>query len=564
MTMTGSRILVECLVEQGIATVFGYPGGAVLNVYDELGRNKDRIRHILTTHEQGATHAADGFARSTGKPGVVIATSGPGATNLVTGIATAFMDSSPIVAITGNVPVSLLGKDSFQEVDITGITMPITKHNFLVKDVTVLAETLRQAFAIAVSGRPGPVLVDIAKDVTAANGEWEPDTPEAAARRLRTIAPRRPDRPSDAELERAAALLAGSRRPLLYVGGGVIQAGASDTMRTLAERLQIPVALSLMGHGALPSRHPLCTGMVGMHGTRASNMAVNRCDLLVAAGVRFSDRVVSNPAGFAKSASILHLDIDPAEINKNVQTSLSLVGDVRGTLEALLERLPPRAASEWNRDIESWKRERPASHEGLPSKIHPRLIMEEVHARAGDGAFITTEVGQHQMWTAQFYPFTRPRSFVSSGGLGTMGFGTGAAMGVQVANPEAQVVHIAGDGSFRMNCGELATIAHYGFPIIILVMNNGALGMVRQWQTMFYGKRLSQTTLDRPPDFVKLADAYGVDAWRATDVGSLRAALDAAFSRRAPALIDVSIDIDEMVLPMVPAGKAIHDQILQA
>jgi acetolactate synthase-1/2/3 large subunit len=564
MMMSGARILVECLVEQGVDTVFGYPGGAVLNIYDELGRNEDRVRHILTAHEQGAAHAADGWARSTGKPGVVIATSGPGATNLVTGIATAYMDSSPLVAITGNVPVSLLGKDSFQEVDITGITMPITKHNFIVKEVGLLAETLRQAFAIAMAGRPGPVLVDIAKDVTAAMADWEPDPPEAAERRRRSFAPRRPELPASGELDRAAALLASARRPLIYAGGGVIQAGASEALRALAERLEAPVALSLMGHGAFPSRHRLCTGMVGMHGTRASNMAMTRCDLIVAAGARFSDRVVSNPAGFARSATVLHLDIDPAEINKNVPSSQSLVGELRLVLEALLSRLPAREASAWNAEVEAWKSDRPASHAGRPGELCPRLVIEEAHARAGDAAFVTTEVGQHQMWTAQFWPFTRPRSFVSSGGLGTMGFGTGAAMGVQLAHPEACVVHVAGDGSFRMNCAELATIARHGLPIIILVMNNGTLGMVRQWQAMFYGKRYSQTTLDRPPDFVKLAEAYGVEAWRATDPASLRLALDAAFSRRAPALVDIAIDIDETVLPMVPSGKPIEEQILQA
>jgi acetolactate synthase-1/2/3 large subunit len=560
--MTGARILIECLVERGVDTVFGYPGGSVLNIYDELGRNEDRIRHILTAHEQGAAHAADGYARSSGRPGVVIATSGPGATNLVTGIATAYMDSSPLIAITGNVPGNLLGKDSFQEVDTQGITMPITKHNFIVKDVTELAETLRKAFAIAVSGRPGPVLVDITKDVTGASTEWEAETAEAAARRMRTYAPRRPARPSEEELDRAAALLSASHRPLFYAGGGIILAGASEALRRLAERLRAPVALSLMGHGALPSKHPLCTGMVGMHGTRASNMAVNRCDLLVAAGARFSDRVVSNPARFAREAKILHIDIDPAEINKNVPTAFSIVGDVRETLEGLLERLPERPASAWDADISRWKRDRPASHEDREGIIHPRFVMEELHARAGDGAFVTTEVGQHQIWTAQFYPFTRPRSFITSGGLGTMGFGTGAAMGVQIANPDATVLHIAGDGSFRMNCAELATISHYGLPIIILVMNNGTLGMVRQWQSMFYGRRFSQTTLDRPPDFLKLADAYGIEAWRARDVASFGIALDAAFARRAPALIDVSIDIDETVLPMVPSGKSIDEQIL--
>jgi len=561
VTMTGSRILVECLIEQGVDTVFGYPGGSVLNIYDELGKNAHRLRHILTAHEQGAAHAADGWARSTGRPGVVIATSGPGATNLVTGLATAYMDSSPVVAFTGNVPQSLLGRDSFQEVDISGITMPITKHNFIVKDVAALAETIRTAFAIAVSGRPGPVLVDITKDVTAAGAEWSPDTPEAAARRRLDTG--KPARPTEGGLERAAALLASARRPVLYAGGGIIQAGAADALLALAERLNAPVALSFMGHGAFPSRHPLCTGMVGMHGSRASNMAFNEADLVIAAGARFSDRVVGDPGRFAREVSVLHLDIDPAEINKNVKTSLSLVGDVGESLRALAPLVERRARNEWNVRVEEWKKERKPARSFDRRGLEPRLVIEELHARAGDGAFVTTEVGQHQMWTAQYWPFTRPRSFVSSGGLGTMGFGTGAAMGVQAAHPEATVVHIAGDGSFRMNCAELGTISAYGLPIIIVVMNNGTLGMVRQWQTMFYGKRHVQTTLDRPPDFVKLAEAFGVEAWRAKDEAGLRSALDAAFARRAPALIEVPIDIDEAVLPMVPSGRPLSEQILE-
>jgi acetolactate synthase-1/2/3 large subunit len=566
MKMTGARIVIECLVERGVDRTFGIPGGTAINVYDELEKHKDRISHILTAHEQGAAHAADGYARATGRPGVVIVTSGPGATNLVTGIATAYMDSTPMVAITVNVSSSLLGKDSFQEVDIAGITMPITKHNFIVKNIEGLASTIRRAFAIAVSGRPGPVLIDITKDVTAAEAEWRPETPEEAAALAMSLAAKPGTLATEAQIEEAAALIASSRKILIYAGGGVIASGASGELREFAERLQAPVALSFMGHGALPSRHPLSTGMIGMHGTRASNMAATKADLVIALGARFSDRVVSDVKAFAKRAAILHIDIDPAEINKNVQSRIALVGDLKGILVALLKKIPAREKSEWNDDIEAWKKERPSAHDfskqgdGL---IHPRQLIEEVHKRVGDDAIVTTEVGQHQMWVAQFYPFSKPRTFISSGGLGTMGFGTGAAIGAQAAYPDRRVVHFAGDGSFRMNSTELATISHYKLPILVLVLNNGTLGMVRQWQTMFYQNRYSQTTLDRPPDFVKLAEAYGIPAWRAVDVGSLRIGLDAALAAGGPALIDCRIDIDATVLPMVPSGKPIDEQILE-
>jgi acetolactate synthase-1/2/3 large subunit len=561
MEMTGARIVVETLIERGVDTVFGYPGGTILNVYDELYKCSDRIRHILTAHEQGAAHAADGYARSTGRPGVVMATSGPGATNLVTGIATAFMDSIPLVAITCNVPNKILGKDSFQEVDIAGITMPITKHNYIVKDVSVLADTLRQAFDIATTGRKGPVLVDITKDVTAALYDWP-----GAAGRSGCLDPRfstRLPRPvADEELDAAAALIASSSSPFIYAGGGVIASEASAQLRELVERIKSPVALSFMGQGAFPSKHPLHTGMIGMHGTKASNMAASKADLLIAIGARFSDRVVSDSSRFATKAKILHIDIDPAEINKNVASYMSLVGDVKEILVRLLERVKPRSSSGWNGDIDAWKAEVPSAH-GRETELHPRFVMETIHDRVGDDAIVTTEVGQHQMWTAQFYPFSKPRTFISSGGLGTMGFGTGAAMGAQVANPEAQVVHIAGDGSFRMNCAELATISHYDLPILIVVMNNGTLGMVRQWQTMFYKGRYSQTTLDRPPDFVKLADAYGIRGFRAGSEGEFREALEAALSERKPALIECLLDLDEKVLPMVPSGKPIDELILE-
>jgi acetolactate synthase-1/2/3 large subunit len=562
MELNGARIVVETLIEQGVDLVFGYPGGTILNVYDELFKCSDRIRHILTAHEQGAAHAADGYARSTGRVGVVLATSGPGATNLVTGIATAYMDSVPLVAITCNVPNKILGKDSFQEVDIAGITMPITKHNYIVKDVRILADTLRQAFDIAKAGRKGPVLVDITKDVTAAFAEWSADP----AKRRSTCDPRfaakNPPVVVDAELDEAAHLIARSRMPFVYAGGGVISGDAAPELFELVERLKAPVALSLMGHGAFPSRHPLFTGMIGMHGTKASNMASSKSDLLIAIGARFSDRVVSDASRFAAQARVLHIDIDAAEINKNVASCMALVGDVKDVLSRLLVRLEPREKSAWNGDIEAWKAEVPSAH-GRETELHPRFVLEELHSRVGDDAIVTTEVGQHQMWTAQFYPFAKPRTFISSGGLGTMGFGTGAAMGAQLGNPDRQVVHIAGDGSFRMNCAELATISHYGLPILIVVMNNGTLGMVRQWQKMFYGGRYSQTTLDRPPDFQKLAEAYGVRAFRAANEDEFRRALDAALSERTPALLECLLDIDEKVLPIVPSGKPIDELILE-
>ncbi|PKL24086.1 MAG: acetolactate synthase, large subunit, biosynthetic type [Spirochaetae bacterium HGW-Spirochaetae-3] len=555
MMMTGAGILVECLIEQGIDTVFGYPGGSVLHIYDELYRNEDRIRHVLTAHEQGAAHAADGYARASGKPGVVLATSGPGATNLVTGIATAYMDSVPLVAITGNVPVPLLGRDSFQEVDIAGVTMPVTKHNFIVKDVARLAETMRAAFSIAMSGRPGPVLVDIPKDVTADRAEWTA-LPLGERARLRAM-----PSPSDADVEAALAMVRSAKRPLLMAGGGVIASGASAELSMLAERLDAPVALTLMGHGALPASHPLFTGMIGMHGTKASNLAVRSADLIVAMGTRFSDRVVSDRPSFTRSARILHIDVDAAEISKNVRCHGSLVGDVKEVLSRMLARLEPSRKPEWLAQVEAWKGETPARADS-GGRLDPFMVLDAIHERVGDEAVITTEVGQHQIWTAQRYPFAKPRTFISSGGLGTMGFGTGAAMGAQMARPDAQVVHVAGDGSFRMNCAELATIAHYGLPILIVIMNNGTLGMVRQWQTMFYGKRYAETTLDRPPDFVKLADAYGIRAWRPRDAAELRTAIDEAVSSRRPGLIDCVIDIDECVLPIVPPGRPIEEQIM--
>lgn len=568
--MSGARIVVECLAERGVDTVFGYPGGAAIYLYDELYRHSDRIRHILTAHEQGAAHAADGYARSSGRVGVVIATSGPGATNLVTGIAAAYMDSVPLVAITCNVSSHLIGRDSFQEVSITGITMPITKHNYLVRDVDALASTIRQAFAIASSGRPGPVLVDIPKDVTAATTEWEPAGAAGLWQAEASSSASRRRAPSDAEIEEAARLLAEAERPLIISGGGVVSSGASTEIQELARLLDAPVALTLMGHGGFPSRHELCIGMIGMHGTRAANLAVQEADLVLAAGARFSDRVLCDAKRFASGARLVHIDIDPAEIGKNLWCDLGLVGDLKPALARIAVRIAAnrdrKRHAAWRGRVDELKdspRPRPAE-----ASLDPRVVMEEIHARAGDDAIVVTEVGQHQMWTAQYYPFSRPRSFISSGGLGAMGFGTGAAIGAQIANPGRRVVHIAGDGSFRMNSGELATIARYRLPIVSVVMNNGVLGMVRQWQALFHEGRYSETMLDRPPDFMKLAEAYGIRSYRARNARELVEALDAAFGSDeshgpgSPALVEIIVDKDEMVLPMVPPGKAVEEQLL--
>ena len=581
MLYTGARILIETLIEQGVDTVFGYPGGAVLCIYDELYRRRDRLRHILVSHEQHAAHAADGYARSTGKTGVCIATSGPGATNLVTGIATASMDSVPLVAITGNVTTPLLGKDSFQEVDITGITMPIVKHNWIVKDLGELAEIIREAFIVARSGRPGPVLIDIPKDLSSRMGEWTP----AAPRKKKSLLPRIPvsggpvqnarayrlleretRRTFSAEdIRTAVRLLREARRPLIYAGGGVIISGAGDELQTLAERLHAPVALTLMGIGAIPHDHRLCTGLIGMHGTAASNKAVQQADILVAIGARFSDRVTSQTEKFAHSAKILHLDIDPAEVNKNVQANAWVIGDVKLVLGRLLQELPQKMETEWNGEIEKWKALIPRDHH-RKTALHPRFIIQETARRLGDGAIVVTDVGQHQIWTAQFYPFKRPRSFLSSGGLGTMGFGLGAAAGAKIANPKRPVVLFTGDGSFRMNSAEMATLITYRLPVLIVIFNNRTLGMVRQWQNFFFGSRYSETDLDkRPPDFIKLGEAYGVSGYRAGDEASFSAALDEGLKlihSGRPALIEALIDTDERVLPMVPGGKPVDEQIM--
>ena len=554
MQLTGSQILIECLKEQGVDTVFGYPGGVVLNIYDELYKHQNEIRHILTAHEQGASHAADGYARVTGKVGVCIATSGPGATNLVTGIATAYMDSVPMVAITGNVPISLLGKDSFQEVDICGITMPITKHNFIVKDVNELADTIRKAFYIAKEGRPGPVLIDIPKDITAAYTNYKYQEPKPIPTNTEYI--------REKDINRALELINNSKRPFVYAGGGVGYANASSELVDFAEKINAPVACSLMGQGAFPATHGLYTGMIGMHGTKASNIAATECDLLIAIGARFSDRVVSKLERFAPDAKVLHIDIDPAEINKNIHTHRHIIGDLKEVLKLLNTQLEGKTRGKWNERIDDLMKEYPVGYNKNGS-LMPQQVIEKIYEKTQGGAIITTEVGQHQMWAAQYYKFTTPRTYITSGGLGTMGYGTGAAIGAQIGMPEKQVVHIAGDGSFRMNCNELATINAYNIPIIIVVINNGTLGMVRQWQTMFYGGRHSATTLDRGPDFVKLAEAYGAKGYKITTEEELDIALGEALSLKAPVILDCHVDIDEKVLPMVPPGKAIEDVITE-
>lgn len=575
MKLSGAQIVIECLAEQGVDTVFGYPGGAALYIYDELYKNAHRIRHILTSHEQSAAHAADGYSRSTGKTGVVIATSGPGATNLVTGIATAYMDSVPLVAITCNVATNLIGKDSFQEVDITGITMPITKHSYIVRSVDQVAAAVREAFVLASSGRNGPVLIDIPRDVTVALTDYEPMDKKTSAGINVCIhkagALKRALQPlplSDDDVEKAARMINESQRPVICAGGGILSARAWDELRALAEKASIPVCQTLMGRTSFPSKHPLCTGMVGMHGTKASNAAISRSDLIITLGMRFSDRVISNPATFAPHSAVLHIDIDSAEINKNVRADCALVGNVKDVLTRIIPLVQKKEESEWNVQVNGWKNHLPSMY-AKKTKLHPKFAFEYMYDKIGDKAIITTEVGQHQMWTSLFYPFSVPRSFLTSGGLGTMGYGTGAAIGARLGNPDKIVVHIAGDGSFRMNCNELATIEHYKLPIIIIVVNNGTLGMVRQWQKLFYGGRYSNTTLDRGPDFVKLAAAYGIKAAAARTEAEFASAFDTALEcasraeKSEPFLIDSYIDIDELVLPMVPAGKSIDDTMLE-
>lgn len=563
MKLNGAAILIECLIEQEVGTVFGFPGGAVLPIYDELYKRADRINHVLTAHEQHAGHAADGYARASGKTGVCLATSGPGATNLVTPIATAYMDSSPVVFITGNVPQSLMGTDSFQEADISGMTMPVTKHNYLVTSVEKLADTIREAFYIARSGRPGPVLVDIPKDVQLAETEYIPLSGDALIPRLSKKKPLSQLRPegealemyktkAEPRLEKAAQLIAEAHRPLIYCGGGVTISGAQDELMQLADRVDAPIVATLMGLGAAPASSDRMLGMLGMHGTHAANIAMQRCDLLIAVGVRFSDRALGDAKAFAPNAKVLHIDIDRAEINKNVSTALHITGDAKTVLELLLTRVSQKQHAQWMQQA------RGMAEDYLSDELfEPRKILKAMAAVAPEMT-VATDVGQHQMWTAQHFPFVHARQLISSGGLGTMGFGLGAAMGAAKSDPQGRpVALVTGDGSFRMNLTELSTIAYYDIPVIVVIFNNGTLGMVRQWQTLFFGHRYSQTTLDRGPDFMKLAEAYGLAGTRVDNLADFTAAFAKAYADGKPCIIECLLDIDEMVAPMVAPGSPI-------
>jgi acetolactate synthase I/II/III large subunit len=553
MKLTGAGILIECLKEQGVDTIFGFPGGAVLYIYDALYKAKDEIRHVLTSHEQGASHAADGYARATGKVGVCIATSGPGATNLVTGIATAYMDSIPIVAITGQVSTSLLGKDSFQEVDITGITLPVTKHNFIVKDVTKLAETVREAFVIAKEGRPGPVLIDICKDVTAAVTDYEKKRPKEI--------PSPPMGVNDSEIDEAAEAINKAKRPVILSGGGVNIAGASGEVLALAEKAMIPVTTTLMGLGSFSGTHRLFMGLVGMHGTKTSNFAVSDSDLLIAIGARFSDRVISDVKRFAPSAAIMHIDIDPAEIGKNIAAQYPLAGNIKKILRYLNAKVEKKEYSDWNRKIDELKVQYPLKYT-QDGGVKPHYVVERLYELTRGDALITTEVGQNQLWAAQFYKYTSPRQFISSGGLGTMGYGLGACIGAQMGRPDKKVINVAGDGSFRMNCNELATAVEYKLPIVLAILNNHALGMVRQWQELFYDGRYSATTLGRKTDFVALAKAFGAIGINVTKPEEVDDAIKQALaSTDRPVLINFEIDKDDKVFPIVPPGASINELI---
>lgn len=549
MLLTGAEIVIECLKEQGVDTVFGYPGGAILNVYDELYKHRDEIRHVLTSHEQGASHAADGYARSTGKVGVCMATSGPGATNLVTGIATAYMDSVPMVAITCNVTVPLLGKDSFQEIDIAGITMPITKHNFIVKDVAELAGTIRRAFTIARKGRPGPVLVDIPKDVTALKAEYKPQPVQEVPPVTDTI--------RQEDVDQAVALIAKAKKPYIFVGGGAVISGASAELKEFVDKIDAPVCDTLMGKGAFDGTDERYTGMLGMHGTKTSNLGVSECDLLIAVGVRFSDRVLGNAKRFARQAKIIQLDVDPAEVNKNIVVTTSVIGDIREILQAVNPKLAQMQHPEWMAHIREYKEKYPLQYH--PEGLSGPFVMEEIYRQTKGDAVMVTEVGQHQMWTAQYYKYKAPRTLLTSGGLGTMGYGLGAAIGAQIANPDRQVINIAGDGCFRMNMNELATAVRNRLPLIEVIINNHVLGMVRQWQTLFYEKRYSATILDDGMDYVKLAEAMGATGYRVTSREEFADALKKALASSTPVVIDCIIDSDEKVWPMVAPGAAISE-----
>ena len=553
MQMTGAQILIETLVEQGTDAVFGYPGGFVLNIYDELYKNSDRITHFITCHEQGASHAADGYARATGKVGVVIATSGPGATNLVTGIATAHLDSTPLVAITGNVPSTSIGRDGFQEVDITGVTMPITKHNYIVKDVRKLADVIREAFKIAKGGRPGPVLIDIPKDVQMALCDFVPaapdETPEAPAFR-------------QADFDRAVKLIRESQRPFLYAGGGVVISNASEELIELSKRLHAPIGSSIMGLTAVPQDYPLFLGMTGMHGKYVSSRAMYEADLIIGIGTRFSDRAIGNQAAFSKGRKVLHIDIDPAEVGKNIPAYASLIGDVKQVLQKLLEADFTRREDGWLARVHEMQAD-PDSHLDMGhDRLNPQVIIEAIREKAPADVIVATDVGQHQMWTAQYYKFNRPRTFITSGGLGTMGFGMGAAIGACIGSGRKRTVLFTSDGSFHMNMNEMATAVTNKLPLTIVLLNNNALGMVRQWQKIFYGERYSQTTLNRKTDYVKLAEAFGAKGVRLTELSELDAVLDAALNEDGPVVVDAWIDPNERVLPMIPPGGTIGDIIL--
>ena len=548
MQLTGADIIIECLKEQGVDTVFGYPGGTALNLYDALYKHSDEITHYLTSHEQGASHAADGYARATGKVGVCFATSGPGATNLVTGIATAYMDSIPIVAITCNVAVNALGKDTFQEIDIAGVTMPITKHNFIVKDIKDLADTMRKAFNIAEGGRPGPVLVDITKDVTAAVYEYEKKEP---------LPLKRGGEINEAAVVSAVELIKDAKKPFILVGGGAIVSDASDEIKEFVEKMNAPICETLMGKGSFDSNNPLYTGMIGMHGSKASNLGVSRCDLLVVIGARFSDRVTGNTKTFAKNAKIIHIDIDAAEIDKNIEADASIIGDAKEVLKKINKILPQQDHSQWNEEIDEIKKKFPLPI--ITDRLNGPLIIRKLHEVTNGDAIITTDVGQHQMWAAQYYNFTKPRKFITSGGLGTMGYGLGAAIGAKIGKPDNVVVNVAGDGCFRMNMNELATATRYNIPVIELVINNHVLGMVRQWQTLFYDKRYSNTTLEDKTDFVKVSEGLGARAYRVTTIEEFEKALREAIELNEPTMIECIIGNDDKVYPMVSPGGNIED-----
>lgn len=549
MQLTGAEIIVECLKEQGVDTVFGYPGGAILNVYDALYEYRNEIKHVLTSHEQGASHAADGYARATGKVGVCLATSGPGATNLVTGIATAYMDSVPMVAITCNVGRSLLGKDSFQEVDIAGIVMPVTKHSYIVKDIAKLSDTMRKAFYIAKSGRPGPVLVDVTKDVTAAKYDYQPRRPATINRETSEI--------RMCDVNEAVQMICHARKPFIFVGGGGVISNASEEITELAHRIDAPVCDSLMGKGAFSGEDPLYTGMLGMHGTKTSNLGVSQCDLLIVLGARFSDRVTGNAKTFARNAKILQIDIDAAEINKNVVVDASIVGDIKEVLRRLLEEIPEKKHKEWVARIQEMKEKYPLRYDH--TQLTGPYVIEKLYELTKGDAIICTDVGQHQMWAAQYYKYKEPHTLLTSGGLGTMGYGLGAAIGAKMGRPEKTVVNIAGDGCFRMNMNEIATAVRCGNPLVQIILNNHVLGMVRQWQTLFYDHRYSHTILNDAVDFVKVAEAMGAEAIRVTTMGEVEPALKKALSAKGPVVLDCWIDQDLSVFPMVPAGANIDD-----